>query len=160
MIKISQLRLQIQNMKNFIFLLLFISTVTFAQGPNPILWSATYKAINAKEGEIIIQAAIEKGWHTYSQRPTDAGPIPTSFVFKPLPDYQLNDKTIETDAHEEFVKAFDAKIFIFSTKAEFRQKIKLKGKAGFLIPIKIEYMCCNDMMCLPPKTIELQVKIQ
>jgi thiol:disulfide interchange protein DsbD len=147
-------------MKNLILLLFFISTTAFTQVPNPVLWTATYKAINANEGEIIIQAAIEKGWHTYSQRPTEAGPIPTSFIFKSMPNYQLNDKTIETDAHEEFVKAFDAKIFVFTTKAEFKQKIKLKVKSGFTIPLKIEYMCCNDMMCLPPKTIELLVKIQ
>lgn len=131
-----------------------------AQAPNPVTWSAIYKAINASEGEIIIQAKIEKGWHTYSQRPTDAGPIPTSFKFKSLSNYQLIDKTKEINAHEEFVKAFDAKIYVFTDKAEFIQKIKLTGKAGFILPIMIEFMSCNDMMCLPPKTLELQVKIQ
>ncbi len=150
-------------MKKIIFLFAaFISCFTGkSQALNPVTWTATYKAISATEGEIILQAKIEKGWHTYSQRPTEAGPIPTSFDFKALPaNYELNGKTIETDAHEEFVKAFDAKIFVFTDKAEFKQKIKLKGKAGFNVLVKIEYMTCNDMMCLPPKTIELMVKIQ
>jgi Disulphide bond corrector protein DsbC len=128
---------------------------------NPVTWQATYKSISASEGEITIIAKIDKGWHTYSQRPTEAGPIPTSFDFKVLPaNYELIGKTIETDAHEEFVKAFDAKIFVFTDKAEFKQKIKIKGKTGFNVPVKIEYMTCNDMMCLPPKIIELMVKIQ
>jgi thiol:disulfide interchange protein DsbD len=78
----------------------------------------------------------------------------------PNANYELIDKTLETDAHEEFVKAFDAKIFVFTNKAEFKQKIKIKNKNHFSITMKIEYMSCNDMMCLPPKTIELQVKIQ
>ena len=132
-----------------------------SQVANPVVWSATYKAISSTEGEIIIQAKIEKGWHTYSQRPTEAGPIPTNIAFVAAPSlFELIGKTNETDAHEEFVKAFDAKIFVFTDKAEFRQKIKLKGKGGFNVTVKVEYMTCNDMMCLPPKTIDLSVKIQ
>lgn len=135
-------------------------TSTFAQAPNPINWTAVYKSISASEGEIVITGTLEKGWHTYSQRPTDAGPIPTSFTFTPSKFYKTDGKTTEANAHEEFVKAFDAKIFVFNEKAEFRQKIKLSGKAGFMVAIKIDYMCCNDMMCLPPKTVDLQVKVQ
>lgn len=139
---------------------LFFFTLTKAQAPNPINWTATYKSISATEGEIIITGTLEKGWHTYSQRPTDAGPIPTSFTFTPSKFYKPEGKTTESNAHEEFVKAFDAKIFVFNEKAEFRQKIKLTGKGGFTVAVKVDYMCCNDMMCLPPKTVELQVKVQ
>ncbi len=139
---------------------LFLFLNTKSQTQNPLTWMASYKSISTTEGEIIITAKIEKGWHTYSQRPTDAGPIPTSISFTPSKQYQLNGKTEETDAHEEFVKAFDAKIFVFHDKAEFKQKIKLTAKSGFSIAFKVEYMTCNDMMCLPPKTIDLTVKVQ
>lgn len=134
--------------------------VLAAQPQNPVTWMASYKAVSATEGEIVITALIEKDWHTYSQRPTEAGPIPTSFKFTPNAQFKLDGPTTETDAHEEFVKAFDAKIFVFTGKAEFRQKIKLTGKGGFTIPFSVEYMCCNDMMCLPPKTVDLSVKVQ
>ena len=144
-------------MKNFLAtFLLFFSLASMGQ--NPVTWKATYKPISATEGEITIVGTLENGWHTYSQRATDAGPIPTTIKFSPLAQYDLNGKTEETGAHEEFVKAFDAKIFVFTGKAEFHQKIKVKGK-GFTIPITIEYTTCNDMMCQPPKTITLQVKV-
>jgi thiol:disulfide interchange protein DsbD len=149
-------------MKHFFLLsfLIFNSGVfNFTKAQDPVKWSVVYKSISATEGEIIIAANIEKGWHTYSQRPTKDGPIPTSFTFTPTKDYELEGKTTESEAHEEFVKAFEAKVFIFSNKAEFKQKIKLKKK-GTNIPIKIEFMCCNDMMCLPPKNVELSVKAQ
>ena len=132
----------------------------FSQAHNPVTWQASYKTLSASEGEIIITAKIEKGWHTYSQRATTDGPIPTSFTFTPSGKYKLVGKTEESDAHEEFVKAFEANIFVFTDKAEFRQKIKLSGKAGFDIPVKLEYMSCNDMMCLPPKIVDLNVKVQ
>ena len=127
---------------------------------NPVKWTAAYKAGSGKEGDIVITATIEKGWHTYSQRPTDAGPIPTTFTFTPSKGYSLDGKTTESDAHEEFVPAFDAKIFVFTGKAEFRQHVKLASGRPVNIPVKIEYMSCNDMMCLPPKTVSLMVTAQ
>lgn len=143
-----------------LYFCIFSFFATIAQSQNPVSWNAAYKPTSATEGEIIITARIEKGWHTYSQRPSTDGPIPTSFMFGKPSQFQLVGKTEESDAHEEFVKAFDAKIFVFTDKAEFRQKIKFTGKPGFVIPFKLEYMSCNDMMCLPPKTIDLSVKVQ
>lgn len=143
----------------FVFLIAFASFFTLKAQQNPVAWQATYKSVSATEGEVILTASIEKGWHTYSQRPTEAGPIPTSFKFEPSKQYSLVGKTEESNAHEEYVKAFEAKIFVFTDKAEFKQKVKLTGKTAS-INIKVEFMSCNDMMCLPPKTIDLNVKAQ
>jgi cytochrome c biogenesis DsbD-like protein len=149
-------------MKKLIALCFFALSAFAAvsQTQNPVTWTATYKSISATEGEIVINAHIEKGWHTYSQKASTDGPIPTSFVFPVSKQFMVVGKTEESEAHEEFVKAFDAKIFVYTDKAEFRQKIKLTGAAGFPITFKLEYMSCNDMMCLPPKTIDLTVKVQ
>ncbi len=144
---------------SFACLLLFMTFGAYAQ-QNPVLWFASYKPISATEGEIVITGSIEKGWHTYSQRPNDAGPIPTAIKFTPAASYQLDGKTEESNAHEEYDQAFDAKIFVISDKAEFKQKIKLKGKPGFTVSMKVDFMCCNDKMCLPPKTVDLSVKVQ
>lgn len=146
----------------FLFFALFglLQTSFKAQTQNPVKWQAIYKATSALEGEIIITAIIDPQWHTYSQRKTDAGPIPTSFQFPLSKAYTLEGNTEEIGAHEEFVKAFDAKIFVFTTKAEFKQKIKRTTKGSFTLPVKVEFMCCNDVMCLPPKTETLNVLIQ
>lgn len=136
-----------------------LSLPSFAQ-QNPVHWTASYTSISATEGEIVITAAIDKGWHTYSQRPTDAGPINTGIAFTNQGNYTLVGKTEEVGAVEEYEKAFEANVFSFTDKAEFRQKIKLVGKPGFLIPFKVEYVCCNENMCLPPKTVDLSVKTQ
>lgn len=141
-----------------VLLACFVTNVTAQQ--NPVHWFASYKALSPTEGEIVITASIDKTWHTYSQRPTDDGPVPTSFTFSESKQFQLLGKTEESNAHEEFVAAFGAKIFVFTDKAEFRQKIKLTGKGGFPLNFKVEYMCCDDKMCLPPKTIDLSVKVQ
>ncbi len=149
-------------MKSYIACSLFIlfSFYIDAQDQNPITWMANYKTINSSEGVIIINANIEKNWHIFSQKPTDAGPIPTSFIFPPSKQYQLMGNTEEVNVKEEFIKEFDAMLFLFTSKAEFSQKVKLMSKPGFNIKFKVEYMCCNDQMCLPPKLIELNIKTQ
>src|SRR4051812_36660066 len=87
-----------------------------AQTQNPISWMASYKAISATEGEITITALIEKNWHTYSQRPTNDGPVPTTFTFPASKQFQLLGKTEESEAHETFDQTFGTKIFAFSDK--------------------------------------------
>jgi hypothetical protein len=140
-------------MKN-VFLIVFslINILGFSQTPplKPVTWDVTYVANNNSEGEIHFTATIDKKWHIYSQRPTDVGPIPTSFTIAPSADFELVGAVEEEDAHEEFVAAFDAKVFVFSEKAVFKQKIKLKNQKGFTIEAILEFMTCNDVQCLPP----------
>jgi len=139
---------------------LFVFSNIFSQTKDPVKWAAIYKSISATEGEIIITASIDKNWHTYSQKPTTDGPVPTSFNFTASKQYQLVGKVEESAAHEEFDPAFGAKTSVFTDKAEFKQKIKLLGKTPATIPFKVEFMCCDDKMCLPPKTVDLSVKTQ
>jgi thiol:disulfide interchange protein DsbD len=117
------------------------------------------KKSSATEGEIIVTALIDKGWHTYSQKEVKDGPVPTSFSFTPSSSYELIGTASEKYGHEELDEAFGTRIYVFSEKAEFSQKIKIKGKPGSTVQFSIEYMSCNGMMCLPPKTVPLSVKI-
>ena len=148
-------------MKNFFLSLLTLMALTgFAQTPlKPVTWSAMYVPTNATEGEIHFTAAIDKKWHIYSQRPTDVGPIPTSFTVTPNADFELVGKVEEEQAHEEFVAAFDAKVFVFSEKAVFKQKIKLKNQKGTTIKSTLEFMTCNDVQCLPPTMLDFSVSV-
>ena len=129
------------------------------QNQNPVSWSAVYTETNDNEGIISITASIQPAWHIYSQRPTEAGPIPTSFTFTPGNNFELLEKTQEENAKEEFVKAFDAKVFVFTGKAVFKQRVKRLNTKKFIAPLALEYMTCNDMMCLPPKTVELSINV-
>ncbi len=143
--------------KKLLYFLLFVSTFIGAQNREPVRWQAEYVKINDTEGEIKITGFIEKNWHTYSQKAVEDGPVPTSFTFTDSKNYSLIGAAEEFNVHEEYVQAFDTKLFLFSEKAEFKQKIKLLTKPGFPISFKVEYMCCDNTMCLPPKTIDLSV---
>lgn len=146
--------------KLLLFCALAFTTFVSAQQMDPVHWSVRYAKISATEGEVIITAVIDKNWHTYSQKASADGPIPTSFTITPPKGVQLDGAVKESDPHVEYVPAFGAKISVFSDKAEFRQKLKTNAKSGQTLSIRVEYMTCNDMMCLPPKTAELSVKMQ
>lgn len=125
----------------------------------PVTWNVSYVEKSATEGEIVFKAVIEKKWHIYSQRPTDVGPIPTSFTVSPNVSIELIGKTEEMEAHEEFVAAFDAKVFVFSGETVFKQKVKRKSNNAILINTSLEFMTCNDVQCLPPSTLNFIVTI-
>ena len=148
-------------MKNLFLILLSLFTVNgFAQTPlKPVTWNVVYVPTSATEGEIQYTATIEKKWHIYSQRPTDVGPIPTSFSVTTSADFDLVGKAEEGEAHEEYVAAFEAKVFVFSEKAVFKQKIKLKNQKSFTIKTSLEFMTCNDIQCLPPTILEFTVLV-
>jgi len=137
-----------------------LTTFGFSQNPlKPVTWKAVYVPTNSSEGEIVFTAIIEKNWHIYSQRPTDAGPIPTSFNITLNPNFEMLGKVVEENAHEEFVPAFDAKVYVFADKAIFKQKIKLKSKKTFSVKSSVEFMTCNNSQCLPPSTIDFIISI-
>lgn len=144
----------------FLSLFLVLNLVMLSQAPlSPVSWSVSYTDLPNNEGEIVFKAKIDPKWHIYSQRPTDAGPIPTSFNITPGTGFELVGKVQENDAHEEFVAAFDAKVFIFEKEAVFKQKVKRKSTAGAKLSASVEYMTCNDRQCLPPKTVDLSVDV-
>lgn len=127
---------------------------------DPVTWNVRCNNGSNNTATIEITGLLEKGWHTYSTRQLAEGPVPTSFTFHPAPFYELYGSIQEIGAHEEYVSAFDAKLTLFSRKALFVQEIKKTKPYGGKIKISMEYMCCNDKMCLPPKTIDLWVEIQ
>ncbi|MDP3567522.1 protein-disulfide reductase DsbD domain-containing protein [Sediminibacterium sp.] len=126
----------------------------------PIKWDVSYTPVSATEGEIIIKAVIEKGWHTYSQQANNAVPFPTLISYKESTQYQLIGKTEEKNTHEEFDEVLKAKLLVFSNKAEFKQKVKLNTKSPQTILLKVEYILCDNKKCLPPTTIDLEIKTQ
>lgn len=144
----------------FTLITIVISALGFSQNPlEPVTWKASYKELNSTEGEIIFTASIAENWHTYSQRATEDGPIPTSFTISTTSDFQLNGKVEESKAHEEYVKAFEAKVYIFDKEAVFTQKIKRLNEKTFAIKAYVEFMSCNDVQCNPPKILPFTIEV-
>ena len=139
--------------------LLIFSISTFSQIHDPVKWSTSVENISDSEYDLIIQATIDSGWHLYSQKVPDNGPIATTFVFEKNENYELVGNTSEEKGHTTFDSVFEMKIKYFENKAVFKQRIKTLSKNASVIIGEVEFMVCDDTSCLPPTFIDLNFQI-
>jgi len=147
-------------MKKLIILSVFlINAIAFGQIHKPVKWSTSVKKISDTDYELIATATIDTGWHLYSQRVPEGGPIPTTFTFEEGNTYTRFGGVAEEKGHTVQDKIFNMKIKYFDTKAVFKQRIKVNGSAKFKVAGFVEFMVCNDTSCLPPTEVELEFDI-
>jgi thiol:disulfide interchange protein DsbD len=144
----------------FIAIFLIVSFSAFSQILKPVKWSFSSKKISDNVAELIFTATLDKGWHLYSQYIPPKGPVPTSFKIKKSADFQTVGKITEPKPIEENDPNFDMVLKFFAKSAVFKQKINLISEKPFKVKGTLEFMCCNDVSCLPPEEIEFEIKVE
>lgn len=133
-----------------------VSTVLYAQ-PQPVKWS-TSNTIKEDKVNVVIHADIAPGWHLYSQNLAPGGPIPTSFYLDSSSAFVPLGKWTEGEPHVEFDPNFDMDLAFFSESADF--SILLEPlQSDFLVKGELEFMVCNDEMCLPPTYVDFRTEV-
>jgi thiol:disulfide interchange protein DsbD len=139
------------------FLIAFLITApTWSQIQDPVKWNFEIESVDENEVDLIIRADIDEGWHLYSQDAGD-GPIPTSFTFFENEQIKVKGKVEEGVPHEEYDPNFESVLKFFDTKAIFKQRIKLLTEESTLLKGELQFMVCNDAMCLPPEWVDIEV---
>lgn len=144
-------------------LLVFLTTTGFAQILDPVEWEVSLEETGRDRYNIKMQAAIEAGWHLYSQKQygeEDLGPIPTEFVYNATPQtYSLEGGTKEPDKKPLFDPVFQLDVVYFEEDPLFIQPIKVINAEGLKVVVEIYYSVCDDEKCLAPatKTFELDI---
>lgn len=145
-------------------LLLFLLSapfICFAQIEDPVKWTFTTKKLKDGKYEIHLIATIESGWHIYSQTTPDGGPVPTAITFSKNPLLALEGNVKEVGKLEKhFEKLFGVEVHQFSNKVDFVQTVKLKANAKTNLTGAVEFMVCNDEMCMPPKSVPFTVQLK
>jgi len=145
-----------------LFVLLVLSfSVAEAQILEPVKWSFASKKTSDTEAELIFTATIDNGWHLYSQDIPPNGPVATEFVFDKSTAFSRVGKVVEPKPIVEKDPNFDDMLLkFFSTKAVFKQKIKLLSNKPGVVKGMVSFMCCNDVSCLPPNDVPFNIKIE
>jgi DsbC/DsbD-like thiol-disulfide interchange protein len=138
----------------------------YAAPADPVAWKAEEApAKPVKPGArftLRLVAKIQPGWHLYSMKPMEDGPVPTRIWLADGQPFQLAGP----------VKGDEPQTLQDPTlKMEVEQ---YEGTAGFAVPVKIAagaapgtqnlavnatFQSCNNKMCLPPKTIAVDVPV-
>jgi thiol:disulfide interchange protein DsbD len=134
-------------MKKFLFLLLTITSFTSltAQIAKPVKWKSHIEKISDTEFKLVFEAAIEDGWHMYSQFTPDDGPLPIVITFKDAPkNYLLEGKAVESTTKREHNDTFGVDEIFFESKATLTQKVKVINPKLTTIAADVDYQACKD----------------
>jgi thiol:disulfide interchange protein DsbD len=147
----------------FLFVLALIGTgVSFAQSGSAkqVKWTFTSKKISDNVYEVRFVADINGDYHMYAQAAGVEGPVPTLFKFTPNPLVAMDGKVKEQGKLvTKFEPSWDGKVNYYEHKVEFVQKVKLKGKVKTNLAGKVEFMVCNDNLCLPASEVDFKVAL-
>ncbi|WP_423818620.1 cytochrome c biogenesis protein CcdA [Salinimicrobium sp. TIG7-5_MAKvit] len=143
-------------MKRLLFIIFLVSLSSQGQIYDPVQWTTSVEKVGKQEYSLITEAIIEEGWHLYSQKVPEDGPIPTQFTFKESPVFELLEGIQESEGVTEMDPVFKLEITYFESKAVFIQRVKVSGALPLRIKAKVEFMVCDAERCLPPITLPLE----
>lgn len=141
------------------FLALMLPFASVGQIYDPVQWSFSTEFLGNNEYNVVFKAEIENGWHVYSQNIDEGGPIPTAFYFAETSGYERVGEVAESEAIVLHDPVFDMELRYFEKEAIFTQKVKVLGKQPVAVKGELEYMVCNDGMCLPPTVVEFDINL-
>jgi len=149
-----------KSFKILLFLAVLIPLSGISQIYDPVDWKFSQKELSNNEFEVSFSATIEDGWHLYSQHlPSEDGPIATAFYFDDNKNVELLGEVVEPKPIIEYDPNFDMELNFFAKKVTFKQKVKVTNGEG-LVKGELEFMVCNEKMCLPPELIPFEFKLK
>ncbi len=137
------------------------SLLLTAQVKDPVKVDFKINSIGDNTYEAVFRTTIEQNWHIYSKDlPPNSG-IPTEITISG-DDVELIGGVVEVgEKHDEYSKAFKARIIYYSDKADFVQKFKIKDPSKLAkVSAEIYYQTCDDKICLAPNTLAFEKTIE
>ena len=136
--------------KLLVLVFLIHSVVCFSQIFNPVSWEFKTNILDDKSAELIFKANIDEGWKLYSQYNSE-DPV-TVFSFDDNDYYKLNDNVIENGSIiEKYEPLFGYILKYYKSNVSFNQVISINSNQGFNLNGYLEFMACDEEMCLPPE---------
>src|SRR3954469_19737455 len=91
-----------------------------------IQWHFSSIEQSGSEWKLLFTAAVDRGWHVYSQSVGEGGPMPTSIGFDESGSYKLIGKTIESgDVRKSYDSTFMMDVTWYEGHVIFSQRIKV-----------------------------------
>jgi len=143
----------------FTFILLF-GTFLKAQELNPVHWEMTYTEEAQGLIAMSLTAVMDEGWHLYATYlPSDEGPFPTSIQIDANEDFELIGELEYPEPITKYDENFMMDLNFYNEEVTFKRKIRPLNKGAIVAMGEVEYMCCNDEMCLPPRIVPIKIEM-
>jgi thiol:disulfide interchange protein DsbD len=132
---------------------------------DPVAWKLETPPAAVKPGarfHLKLVATVNDGWHMYSLKPMAEGPIPARIWIPEGQPFTLAGAVQAPDPQIVRDPSFGMEVEIYEGEAVFTLPVKVAAGAApgaRTLVVSASYQSCNDKLCLPPKTVKVEVPI-
>jgi len=138
-----------KTLSTILMLFAFVGVV-FSQMSQPVKWQFSAKQVGDSDiVELSMHATIESGYHLYSSKVVEDGPIATSFDVDKSDEFAVVGSLTEPQGITEYQAEFGADVTYFKNSVTFTQQIKALTNKPFKVKGIFKYMVCNNGSCVP-----------
>lgn len=147
--------------------LVLLGAVVCAQEQTPIRWrfsdTGPKSVAPGETMKVRLLAEVSDGWHLYSMKELEGGPRPTRIA---VPEGQLFSLAGSIEAPTPLTMHdpnfdMDVEFWVESTEFVVPVKVAAGAKPGPApLTITAYFQSCNDKLCLPPRTVKLELPVE
>ncbi len=137
-----------------------------AAPPDPIVWQvqeAPAKPVKAGARITVkLLAKVQEGWHLYSMKPMPEGPIPTRIWIAEGQPFRLAGSIQPSEPQTMQDPSFNMEVEFYEGEAQFTLPVQVAAAApagARKVVISTSYQTCDNKICLPPKTVKVEVPV-
>ena len=130
---------------------------------DPVAWKLT-PARPAKPGgrfTVKLTAEIQEGWHLYSMKHVEDGPVATRIWLPEGQHFQLADSIQSSPPESLQDPSFNMEVELYEREASFTLPLKADAASAGTqtLTVNASYQSCNNKICLPPKTVKVELPV-
>jgi thiol:disulfide interchange protein DsbD len=149
--------------------LLFAAAITacLAAAPaDPVAWKLQdLSAAPIRAGgrfNLKLLATVQQGWHLYSLKPMAEGPIPTRIWIAEGQPFSLAGAVQSPEPQVVQDATFGMEVEVFEGDLQFTLPVRVAPGTPVgaqKLVVSASYQSCNNQICLPPKTVKVELPI-
>jgi hypothetical protein len=133
---------------------------------DPVAWKLQNPiAASFKPGArftVKLLAAVQEGWHLYSLKPMTEGPIATRIWIAEGQPFLLAGAVRAPEPRVMQDPSFGMEVELYEGEAVFTLPVRVApgtAPGAQKLVVSASYQSCNSKLCLPPKTVKVEVPI-
>ncbi len=143
-----------------------LAATLIAAPAEPVAWTLqTASAAPVKPGarfSVKLLATVQNGWHLYSMKPMAEGPIATRIWIAEGQPFSLAAAVQAPDPQVVQDPTLGMEVELYEGEAQFTLPVKIApgtAPGPHALVVSASYQSCNDKICLPPKTVKVEVPV-
>ena len=132
---------------------------------DPVVWKPAPPAAPVKAGSrfnVKLIAQVQDGWHVYSLKPMAEGPIATRIWIAGGQPFSLSGAVRAPEPRAMQDPSFGMEVELYEGEAVFMLPVRVAAGAApgaQKLTVSASYQSCNNKLCLPPKTVKVEVPV-